>query len=327
VRDEGKRNGKARSEIAAVTLSAASTADEVLAGLDLSGKQVVVTGGTSGLGLETARSLASAHAAVTIATRDLDRGRALVAQISRATGNRHVEAGLLDLSVPESVRTFADAWLERHSALHVLVNNAGVMACPLTRTKEGWELQLATNHLGHFLLTSLLSKACLAGAPSRIVNLTSGGHRASDVDFDDPHFTRRPYDRWMAYGQSKTANILFTVELNRRLVSSGVTANAVHPGRIVTNLGRFLTSEETTSLMARQRQLKSVAQGAATSVWAATSPVLAGRGGLYLEDCAIGVPTRDRASTHGYFEYAVDPNRAELLWKLSERTLATRFVL
>ena len=209
------------------------------------------------------------------------------------------------------------------------------MACPLTRTAEGWEMQFATNHLGHFLLTNLLAPALKAGAPGRIVNLSSAGHRFSDVHFDDIHFNSRDYEKWSSYGQSKTANVLFSVELTRRLAPYGITANAVHPGGIQTELGRHLTQADIDALLARVStpgssggiKFKTIPAGAATSVWAATSPELDGRGGLYLEDCHIGELKTDPTASSGYFAYATDPASATRLWAVSEETLGEKFDL
>lgn len=305
-----------------------TTTDEVLAGLDLAGARAIVTGASGGLGEETARALASKGAAVTLAARDAAKTAAAAAQIRQSTGNPRVDTGELELDKPASVQDFAHAWLAKYDRLDLLINNAGVMACPLTRTVEGWELQFATNHLGHFLLTSLLVPALTAGAPARIVNLSSAGHRRSAVDLADPHYEHRPYDPFEAYGQSKTANIWFSMELNKRLAASGVTAFAVHPGGIITDLGRHL-SDELRASMTKQiqesgMQLKSVPAGAATSVWAATASELDGRGGLYLEDCQVAQPAAD-SGTSGYAPHAYDEAGAAKLWALSEQLLGRTF--
>lgn len=315
-----------------MSFGAQTTTDEVLLGVDLSGMRVIVTGASSGLGQETARALASRGAAVTLAARNVAKAEAVAQEIADSTGNMKVDVAEVELSVPASVRAFARSWLAGHDRLDLLINNAGVMACPLMRTAEGWEMQFATNHLGHFLLTCLLAPALKASGAARVVNLSSAGHRFSDVDFDDIHFQRRPYDKWVAYGQSKTANVLFSVELNRRLAPAGVTANAVHPGGIMTELGRHLTPEDIAALQARVGtspggfQFKSIPAGAATSVWAATSADLEGRGGLYLEDCHIARPATEGASD-GVNAYALDPERAKRLWAVSEETLGEAFSL
>ena len=207
------------------------------------------------------------------------------------------------------------------------------MACPLARTREGWEMQLATNHFGHFLLTCLLFPALRAGTQARIVNLSSAGHLLSDVDFNDPHFEQRPYEKWASYGQSKTANVLFSVELSKRLAPHGITANAVHPGGIQTELGRHLVADDIAILMARTStsgsfSYKTIPAGAATSVWAATSPTLQGRGGLYLEDCGIAVPaSASGGGVSGYAPYARDEANAARLWTFSEKALGETFAL
>ena len=206
----------------------------------------------------------------------------------------------------------------------MLVNNAGVMACPFGTTADGFELQFGTNHLGHFLLTNLLAPALVAAAPARVVSLSSRGHRFSDVDLDDPNFEQTPYEPWVGYGRAKTANVLFAVELDHRFADRGVRAFAVHPGSIGTELGRHLTDESLATLVAsmpagQEVKWKSVPEGAATSVWAATASELDGRGGLYLEDCGIAEPTVDPAAPVGVRPYALDPARATALWELSER--------
>lgn len=306
-----------------------TTTDEVLAGIDLTGKRAIVTGASTGLGEETARALASRGAAVTLAVRDAAKGEAAAGRIRASTGNKNIDVGVVELSVPESVRAFVKTWLAGNKKLDLLVNNAGIMACPLARTREGWEMQFATNHLGHFLLTCLLVPALRAADKARVVNLSSAGHHLSNVDFDDPHFERRDYEKWASYGQSKTANVLFSVELSKRLAASGITANAVHPGAIVTELGRHLVSEDFEILKARTKSTggytyKTPASGAATSVWAATSPSLTGRGGLYLEDCGIAQPG---SGVTGYSAYARDEEGAAKLWALSEKALGEKFPL
>lgn len=295
-----------------------STTDEVLRGIDLTGRTALVTGVSAGLGVETARALTSVGARVLGAARDLGKAKA-------ALDGLDVELVELDLADLRSVRRCAGEVLTLAPELHVLINNAGVMAPPPSRTAQGFELQLGTNHLGHFLLTRLLEPALVAAAPSRVVNVSSRGHLRAGIDFDDPHWRTRDYDKWKAYGQSKTANVLFTVELERRWGPKGVHAYALHPGVIPTELARHLTEEEFTSLSTKGRggsssgpTLVDVPTGAATQVWAATSPELEGRGGLYLEDCSIAGPTPGDGST-GYAPYAMDPDAARLLWEWSER--------
>jgi NAD(P)-dependent dehydrogenase (short-subunit alcohol dehydrogenase family) len=296
----------------------ATTTADVLDGIALEGKTVLVTGASGGLGAETARALAAKGASVTLAVRDVAKGEKVAASIRESTGNARVDVGRLDLTDPESVRAFAKDWLATHGSLQLLINNAGIMACPLERTKAGFEIQFATNHLGHFLLTGLLMPALRAGAPGRIVNLSSAGHRFGGVDFGDIHFERRPYDKWLAYGQSKTANILFTRELDRRLAPSGIRSHAVHPGVIMTELARHLTPDDIKDLMDRAPgdgglEWKTVEAGAATSCYAATAPELEGRGGLYLEDCAVAEPMESESSQRGYAPHAVDAEAATLL--------------
>jgi NAD(P)-dependent dehydrogenase (short-subunit alcohol dehydrogenase family) len=228
----------------------------------------------------------------------------------------------LHLDALASVRDCAQGWLASHGALNLLINNAGVMACPLARIGEGWESQFATNHLGHFLLTMLLLPALKDGAPARIVNLSSGAHRFSGVDFDDIHFNNREYNKFAAYGQSKTANVLFAVELGKRLAGTGVTINAVHPGVIMTDLGRHLTPEDLAAFpgatSVEDMKFKTVEAGAATSVWAATAAELEGRSGLYLEDCHVAEQATEDGVQVGYSSWAMDPDAAAKLFTLSE---------
>lgn len=308
-----------------------TTTDEVLEGIDLNGKRALITGASGGLGEETARALASKGAAVTIAARDMGKAEAAAARIEEDTGSAQIDLLEVELSKPASVRKAATEYLDRHSALNLLINNAGVMACPLERTPEGWEMQFATNHFGHFLFTCLLVPALKAGAPARVVNLSSAGHRLSDVDFDDPHFKKRDYDKWVSYGQSKTANVLFSVALNKRLSGDGITANAVHPGGIQTDLGRHLVPEDIEALMSRRGggefQFKTVPAGAATSVWAATAAELEGRGGLYMEDCHVAEIANEGFGVPGVASYALDEASAEKLWTLSEKALGETFKL
>jgi NAD(P)-dependent dehydrogenase (short-subunit alcohol dehydrogenase family) len=321
-----------------------STAEEVAAGVDLRGRVAVVTGASSGLGVETARVLAGRGAAVVCAARDVAKAEAVAAGIRATTGNAAVEVVPLELGSLASVRACAEQVLARHPAIHLLINNAGVMACPLARTADGFEVQLGTNHLGHFLLTGLLAPALRRGAPARVVCVSSSGHRFGPVDFDDPHYERRPYDKWQAYGQSKTANIWHALALDRRLAGDGVRAFAIHPGMIVTELGRHLTDDDRKALLERVAaaakaaasagggsasagggaRWKQPAQGAATQVWAATAPELEGRGGLYLEDCHVAGPSPDLMAPGGYAPWALDAEAAERLWTASEAMVGQR---
>ncbi|HQY70057.1 MAG TPA: SDR family NAD(P)-dependent oxidoreductase [Pseudomonadales bacterium] len=314
------------------TFGATTTTDDVLAGTDLRGTRVLVTGASGGIGLETARALAAHGAAVTLAARDAAKLERAARDIAARTGNADVDWLQIDLasfaSVREAVRTYAG----RHDRLGVLVNNAGVMASPLMRSADGHEMQFAVCHLGHFLLTCLLVPLLERGAPARVVNLSSGGHKLGGVDFDDPDFRARPYDKWVAYGQAKTANILFSVELTRRLSGCGITSNAVHPGAIgTTDLARYLEPTDFAEMMRRTKfsdriPFKSMEAGAATSVWAATAPELAGRGGLYLEDCHVAAVSDDLDNGQdGYRSYASDPAAARRLWALSEQAVGEHF--
>jgi NAD(P)-dependent dehydrogenase (short-subunit alcohol dehydrogenase family) len=295
-----------------------STAAEVADGIDLTGKRAIVTGATSGIGIETARVLAAAGAEVTLAVRNPGAGEATAREIAAGTG-RAVHVGRLDLGDQASVAAFVDGW---SGPLDLLVNNAGVMAVPeLQRTPEGWELQFATNHLGHFALAVGLRDALAAAGSARIVSLSSRGHMRSPVVFDDLHFERRPYDPYTAYGQSKTANVLFAVEATRRWADHGIVANAVHPGAIVeTGIARHLDAEELEELSARLApNMKTTAQGAATSVLVATSPLLDGVGGRYFADCNE-CPVVDQpapSSTTEVAAYALDPDNARRLWDVS----------
>lgn len=299
---------------------ATSTAAEVLAGVDLTGRRAVVTGGASGIGVETARALAHAGAEVTIAARDLAAGEKVAAEVGAAGAAR------LDLTDPESVAAFAAAWT---GPLHMLVNNAGVMAAPLTRTAQGWELQFATNHLGHFALATALHGALAAAGGARVVSVSSAAHLNSPVLFDDIQFERRDYDPWVAYGQAKTANILFAVEADRRWAGDGIRVNALHPGGISTPLQRHVPQDERAAMLARfdgregRPGLKTPGQGAATSVLLAASPLVDGVGGRFFEDCHEGLPNVPGERT-GWAPYAMDPENATLLWQVSLDLLGAR---
>lgn len=303
---------------------AESTAAEVIAGIDLTGRRAVVTGGASGIGVETARALAGAGAEVTLAVRDLEAGRATAEDITATTGNKQVHVAPLELADQRSVAAFAADW---QGPLHILVNNAGVMACPEAHTPEGWELQFATNHLGHFALATGLHAALAAADGARVVSLSSSGHRRSPVVFEDIHFRERAYEPWLAYGQSKTANVLFAVEATNRWASDGIFVNAVMPGGIRTNLQRHVSMEELERLRAAAGaadvRWKTTEQGAATSVLLAASPLLDGVGGRYFEDCNQAVPATDGVDgRHGVEAYALDPDNAARLWQVSLDTLA-----
>ena len=303
-----------------------STALEVVDGIDLTGRRAVVTGGASGIGVETARALAGAGAEVTLAVRNLSAGGKIADDIVATTGNKQVSVAPLELADPASVAAFVAAW---EGPLHLLVNNAGVMAAPFSRTPAGWELQFATNHLGHFALATGLHAALAAGAAqsgsgSRVVPVSSAAHLRSPVVFDDIHFERRSYEPWSSYGQSKTANVLFAVELTRRWQGDGVTANSLHPGGIRTNLQRHISEADLEAARraagAASFSWKSPEQGAATSVFAATSPLLEGIGGRYFEDVnEAGLNKPGERS--GVAAYALDPESASRLWTVSEEML------
>ena len=296
-----------------------STAAEVIAGVDLTGRRVIVTGGASGIGVETARALASAGAEVTLAVRNLEAGERTAEEITGTTGNKAILVAPLDLADRASVAAFVARW---DGPLHILVNNAGVMACPLARTPEGWELQFATNHLGHFALTVGLHRWLAAAEGARIASVSSSAHLRGSVDFDDLHFERREYNPWVAYGQSKTANILFAAEANRRCAGDGILANSLMPGGIRTNLQRHVTDEELNRMRAQSTggdatpNWKTVEQGAATSVLCAASPLLDGVGGRYFEDCNEAGPNVP-GTRRGIAPYAQDPEAARRLWDVS----------
>jgi NAD(P)-dependent dehydrogenase (short-subunit alcohol dehydrogenase family) len=311
----------------------ASTADEVMAGIDLAGKTAIVTGGYSGLGRETVRVFLAAGARVIVPARDVGRARAALADLPAA------EVWPMDLLAPASIDAFAARFLAERTPLAILVNNAGIMALPeLTLDARGHELQFATNHLGHFQLTLGLWPALRAAHGARVVALSSLGHRFAPVVFDDIDFRHRAYAPFVSYGQSKTANVLFAVALDKRGAKDGVRAFAVHPGGILeTNLGRHMNPATLRELgvidaagkpiVAPERGLKTAPMGAATQVWCATSPALAGKGGVYCEDCDISVllpppagetVLGDTMAVGGVYPYAVDPAAAERLWTLSE---------
>jgi len=304
--------------------SAGSTAAEVIAGVDLTGRRTIVTGAASGIGIETARALAGAGAEVTLAVRNPDAGAATAEDIIGSTGNKEVLVAPLDLADPASVAAFVAGW---DGPLHILVNNAGVMASPQTYTPQGWELQFATNHLGHFGLTTGLHRALAAAGGARVVSVSSAGHLRSPVVFDDIHFRTRPYDPWNAYGQSKTANVLLAVAASRRWADDGITANALMPGAIRTNLQRYVTDEQLQRMRAESGAAdtsvfwKTPEQGAATSILVATSPLLDGIGGRYFEDCGEAAPHQP-GTRRGVAAYALDPAAAERLWQVSVQTLA-----
>ena len=301
----------------------ASTAADVLQGVDLHGRRAIVTGGASGIGLETARALCAAGAEVVIAVRDLEAGRRVVEDIPAALPGAAIRAVRLDLADLASVEAFAQAWV---GPLHVLVNNAGIMATPEWRTPSGWEMQFATNHLGHVALTVGLRPALAAASGARIVSVSSGGHLLSPVVFDDIHFRARPYEPWLAYGQSKSANALFAVAATRAWRDDGIVANALMPGAIRSNLQRHLDASELARMEERMAgsadfAWKTPAQGAATSALLAASPLLEGVGARYFEDCNEALPNVP-GSRRGVAAHALDEEAATRLWRLSVAMVA-----
>lgn len=323
--------------------TAASTAEDVIAGIDLTGRNVIITGGHAGIGLETTRTLTRAGATVTVGARDPQRGAAALAGVER------VEVEQLDLIDPDSVDAFARRWSATGRPLHILINNAGVMGGPLVRDARGFESHLAVNHLGHFQLSTALLPALRAANGARVVNLTSGAHRTTDIRWDDPNF-HTGYAWHLGYGQSKTANVLFSVELDRRWADAGIRGFAVHPGIIVTtNLGpqRAVGVRQAAFSDDELRELgllddtgrpvvdpadgiKTVEQGASTSVFAATNPQLDGIGGVYLKDNdvspvdASAAEPFSRSPKTDVAPHAIDPQSAQRLWQLTEEMLAVR---
>lgn len=309
---------------------AKSTAREVVAGHDLTGKVAIVTGAATGIAVETARALALAGAEVIIAARKPELGEEVANQINEEAGLKRVSFSMVDLASLESIRHFAHVWGDR--PINLLINNAGVMASPLMRTADGFEMQFGTNHLGHFLLSVLLAPNLVAAAKtsgqrSRLVSLSSIGHRRAGVNFDDPNYEHRDYDKWEAYGQAKTANSLFAVGFDKRFKDQGVNANAVMPGGIMTPLQRHMSIEEQRAMGwldehdQPREGFKTTEQGAATSVWAAVGDELDGVGGLYLEDCNQAVPWSQERPWNGVMPHALDPEAADRLWDLSVKAV------
>lgn len=301
---------------------------EVLGDIDLTGKNAIVTGGYSGIGLETVRALADAGVSVTVPARDTAKAHEAL------TGMKgDIRIALMDLADIASVRRFAQGFASDNTSLDLLINNAGVMACPEMRVGPGWEMQFGTNHMGHFALATGLLPLLERTEKPRVVALSSTGHKLSDIRWDDPNWTDGSYDKWKAYGQSKTANALFALGLNARLAQSGGMAFAVHPGGIVTPLQRHLPLEEMVALGWLNEQgeisdgaramFKSPTQGCTTTLWAATSPLLEGKGGVYCEDCNIAAISGEQPVRYRDVEpHAVNSESAERLWTMSERLLA-----
>jgi len=305
---------------------ARTQAHEALGGRRLDGKVAVVTGGYSGLGLETTRALAEAGATVIVPARSPEKAQRALVNIA------NVEQAALDLADPASIDAFAGGFLSRTKKLDILINNAAIMASPLMRDARGYEAQFATNHLGHFQLTARLWPALKAAGDARVVSLSSIGHRISPPGLDDPSFARTEYNKWLAYGRAKSANALFAIGLDARGKRHGVRAFAVHPGGIMTDLQRYMPEEEKRAMGwidadgKVDPRFKTASQGAATSVWCATNAQLDGRGGVYCEDCDIAqpVPADDKGFT-GVRPWAIDPALADKLWTLSEQMTRTRF--
>ncbi|MCW8194663.1 SDR family NAD(P)-dependent oxidoreductase [Proteobacteria bacterium 005FR1] len=310
-----------------------STALEIIKHQDLSGKTAIVTGGTSGIGKEMARALAAAGAEVILPTRNIEYGSAIADHLITDTGNSKVRIYEMDLADFDSVRRFADNFMTEYPRLEILINNAGIMASPLARTVQGYELHFAVNHLGHFLLTAALAPALAASASCRVVTLSSLAHRLSPVHFEDIHFDSRPYDKWVAYAQSKSANALFAFALNERLRTCGGLAFSVHPGAILSNLQCYKRQEEMQALGGlddkgvTRKGFKTPAQGAATAIWAATSRDLLHLGGAYCEDCQLAEPATDGNESRGVHAHARDPEAAAQLWEVSERLVDHPFTL
>ena len=313
---------------------ATSTTDDVLAGVDLAGKRILVTGVSAGLGVETARALAAHGAQVVGAARDLAKAEKATDVVrADATNGGSLELVQLDLASLTSVRACADALLKDGRPFDVIIANAGVMACPKGLTADGFETQFGTNHLGHFVLINRI--ASLLGDGGRLVNLASAGHRFSDVDLEDPNFEHTPYTEFSAYGRSKTANVLFAVEFDRRHKARGVRATAVHPGGIHTELGRHMTPDTVAAMIASINagrpagapafEYKSIPQGAATSVWSAVVAPADLVGGLYCEDCHVAERQDNPEIRSGVRAYALDPDNAKALWAKSEEMVGETF--
>jgi NAD(P)-dependent dehydrogenase (short-subunit alcohol dehydrogenase family) len=316
------------------TFGATSTTDEVPEGVNLKGKRVLVTGVSAGLGVETARALVAHGADVVGAARDLTKAKAATAGVRAGVNGGGLELVELDLASLDSVRVCANALVDNSKPFDLVIANAGVMACPYGKTVDGFETQFGTNRLGHFVLVNRIASLMKPG--SRLVNLSSAGHRYSDVNVDDPNFERTPYDPWAAYGRSKTANILFAVEFDRRHKGNGIRATAVHPGGIQTELSRHIGEEGMKQLIERVNaqtraagepdfKFKTVPQGAATSVWAGAVAAADEVGGRYCEDCHVAEIEPDAAKRAGVKPYALNPETAKALWAKSVGMVGERF--
>lgn len=306
-----------------------ATAAEVVSGIDLRGAVAVITGASTGLGAETALALAGAGAELVLSGRDLAKGERVVERIRELRPDAKVSLHALELGSEESVRAFATRVLKDHPRVRILIANAATYGCPGVRDERGRELHFAINHLGHFLLVNLVVPALRAAAPARVVVLSSSGHHFSPVVFDDLHFQHRPHEPMLAYAQSKTANALFALALDRRLRVFGVRTFAVHPGEVMTELARHMSKEQLQRTLANlpggAPPSQSFESGAATTVFAATAPELDGLGGLYLERCAVAPVVHSSGSMQGCRDYAADPQAAERLWRVSEELVGQRF--
>ncbi len=306
-----------------------NTASDVLAGIDLSGKTAIVTGASSGVGIATARALAAAGAEVTMAVRNVAAGEAVAREIAETMGVKAPRVEKIDLLSLASVKAFAERWGAEHGdgrPLDMLINNAGLMGVPFELTEDGFESQMAVNFFSPFVLSTLLAPNLIAAAPSRVVIVSSGSHCTSDIHLDDLNFARRPYERFDGYAHAKTAANLLAVGFNRRFAAKGVTCNAVTPGAVQTNLGRHVTIQDAVDMgwlnadgSTVEGIMKNIDQGAATSVWAATAPELAGVGGLYLEDCQQARRFDPENPIKGVTDYSLDPVSADRLWEIAER--------
>lgn len=314
--------------------NAKSTTDDVLSGVDLSGKRVLVTGASAGLGVETARALVAHGASVVGAARDLGKARDATASVRAALKpGATFDLIELDLASLKSIRAATDKLVKDGRPFDVVIANAGVMATPKGTTADGFETQFGTNHLGHFVFVNRIASLIKPGG--RLVNLSSAGHRFSDVDLDDPNFERTPYTEFGAYGRSKTANVLFAVEFDRRHRAKGIRATAVHPGGIQTELGRHMTPELIQQMMksinesrpagAPAFEFKTIPQGAATTVWAGFVAAADAVGGRYCEDCHVAELNQNPAAREGVRPYAIDPERAKALWTKSEEMVGEKF--
>jgi NAD(P)-dependent dehydrogenase (short-subunit alcohol dehydrogenase family) len=311
-------------------VGATSTTDDVLEGVDLTGKRILVTGASAGLGVETARALVAHGAQVVGAVRDLDKAHRATEPVRAAAAERGggLELVTLDLASLASVRACADALIAAGKPFDLIIANAGIMACPQSKTTDGFEMQFGTNHLGHFVLVNRIASLLKSGG--RLVNLSSAGHRFSDVNIEDPNFEHTPYNEFGAYGRSKTANILFAVEFDRRHKADGIRATAVHPGVIQTELGRHMTPEVMRQIIpddgsAPTFTWKTIPQGAATSIWSGVVAPADLVGGLYCEDCHVAELQNDPEIRGGVRSYALDPDRAKALWAKSEEMVGETF--